>query len=1473
MHAINAFCRVGKILLLLCAFNLGVHGQSMTAEEELFISNSAEDFVSFGDFESALDLYSQLDSLRPGNANYAFKRGLCTYHAGDKPASLLYFLKAYKLGYRKPEIYLFLGKAYHFNFDLENAVYYLEEYLTILPADTLHYDFLRNEALSLKNQILSSKEILEKKLSVDIRNLGAAINSEYAEYVPISLGSDSVLVFTSRRSNSTGGKLAPDGLHYEDIYVSTRSAGGQWQTPDPFPQFNGSRHDANVAINKEGSVLYIFKANRNGDIFYSTRKQNSSWTKPRRVKGINSRHWEGSICLSPTEDTLYFSSDRPGGHGGSDIYYATREGSKWTNVRNLGSVINTELDEDAPYMYRDGKTFFFSSKGHGSIGGYDVFSIKHIEGQWSGLKNVGFPINSIADDIYFQLNSAASIGYFTSYRYSNFKESSIGEKDLFEIERPHSSPVYFVFKGRVFDEKTRDPIPAIVTIKNLEDTTAATQRLVVDINSGKFRTDLKFENRYRINVEVNGKVYFSKELYYPYQPDLFETFLDIPLRNVPVFKMKLTDVLLGEADSTANTILDDRKQETIVLVRKVPLNDPQLQELLTSQKIPALFRKRILEQLQGKVFADQPDEGNLVGDLIREMRETLPEEQPPVFYAKLDAESTNTVSNVSVAELLTGAGDDSINENAKRYESLSEEEKAVVERMVEALISNDDQAATSFDEVYYASLTPEERERINAIVASEADRLIANDSTLDEGDRDRAYRDLYSFIDNKGFKHNGNMPLRFSDKGAWGILHTIESTRFSHKESERIVFEGQVLFRNNQTPAGEVELLLTDDSGMIYSRRRTDHDGMIRFPDLIPGRRYHILVNDYAIVLLGYSRYVMRIVEMRANEEDYMAFYNKLTPEEKRSVDRIIAARLSENRGEGEKWNSGVAFDKLSDTDKNFIERVKKYVKASSMDNPDFFMDKKDAYYYDQYNSFLRESINQLIAEGITPDKRDSLFFDRLDSKEKGYIDKIMQGRSGRRTLFDDILSSQRESDYWYILDEIKCNSDTITGAVSISGRVLYKHKAPGQEIQVALMDEGRQIVSASVTDSSGYVLFTGLECGRSYKVMINTGSDIGNLADYSFSEQQTHHDVDRFLSSLSAEDKRMINRIIAIQLAGEQYQKEDSLHHRDLHTYKSLSPEGRKFIERLRHHLFSDSISAENARLTRSDNNTYYMLLAPDERDFINRVVVKTHFSEILKTQEVKLNGREKKYYDQLLLNEREVINKLLRQRRAERDIFAEDPVLITEKAWTLLDSISSQGVEADFQITGRILYAKDSTEATGIPVMITNERHDIIGIVSTDSTGLFVMKGVPPGNDYFILAQDKRNLFSMKPSYMLADLRMVLTKTDSSVLEILPVVYFDFNSYHIRAQELGKISEFVKTHGHETIVIMIEGHTDHVGSDAYNRQLSLKRARSVRDELVHRGFNPQLLRMKGSGESNRIYSGEKEGMNRRVEIIRIRP
>ncbi|MBS0000497.1 MAG: OmpA family protein, partial [Cyclobacteriaceae bacterium] len=239
---------------------------------------------------------------------------------------------------------------------------------------------------------------------------------------------------------------------------------------------------------------------------------------------INTANWESSACFSADGKYLYFTSDKPGGFGGADIYRAEiDESGKYGNVTNLGSTINTEYDEDAPQIHSDGKTLFFSSKGHKGLGGFDVYSTVFHEdmGSWETPRNVGYPINTPDDDIYFSLLANGATGYFSSYR-----NDSYGEKDIYMITRPGSVPTRFLMKMNLIDPFSGNQINARITINN----TRTGEKVFLDQNEsqqGKYVIPLDFETEYIFAIEATGYRFKEKKIFIDYRADIFEYVMNI----------------------------------------------------------------------------------------------------------------------------------------------------------------------------------------------------------------------------------------------------------------------------------------------------------------------------------------------------------------------------------------------------------------------------------------------------------------------------------------------------------------------------------------------------------------------------------------------------------------------------------------------------------------------------------------------------------------------------------------------------------------------------------------------------------------------------------------------------------------------------------------------------------------------------------------------------------------------------------
>jgi flagellar motor protein MotB len=1452
---------MGVMLIVLQGF-----GQQ---ENELdFLHNSAQDFIGFEDFESAREIYHLLDSLKPNQPEYLFYLGVTTFHAQDKPSSLLYFLKALRAGSVQPKLYYYLGLAYQFNYDLDNASYYLNKYRDALDQKARTYEVQLSEVNQLLSQVEQSKKMLDKRLSIDVENMGPLVNSSKADYVPISLRNDSILVYTSRRHGSTGGKVAHDGHHYEDIYQVVRKDSG-WSEPRLMPDFNSKHHDANVALSEDEQTMYIYKVKHKGDIYVSYHRGNHRWTKPKPVPGINTlKYWEGSIALSPTEDTIYFSSDRPGGYGGSDLYFAIRDAKgSWINVTNLGPTINTEQDEDSPYLYKDGRTLFFSSRGHTSIGGYDVFSVRLDSTRtWRDVRNLGFPINTVDDDIYFHLNSKASIGYFTSFRHSNFREKSIGEKDIFQIKRPYSSPVYFIFKGRVYDPDSREPLPAIVHLKDKHGK-LPDQSLVVDINSGKFRYDLKFDNRYELTVEIGDKLYHSQELYFPHQADMFETFLDIPLKDIPRFTVKLSEVLSEPVDQPREIPLDETKTSTVVLIRKVPFDDPDLKALLASKKIPVSFRKRLLQQLDGTPYLDDPEEGNPIENWDDDMPEM------PVLMTRLDGEEKTDIARMDIKSSLQQGNQPSPDwRDTTRLAALSETDRKIIDRLSDFVMSSDTSyQLKTVDELYYENLTQEELTRLNQLVAVNILKEYAKDSS-----RTEVVENLYRMIDYARTRIQANKPdIKLFNKAAWGILYTAEAGGFRQRTSSHYTLKGTVRHRATGSTVSNLKLLLTDDRGMVYTQTFTDSSGQVSFPDLSAGRRYHILVDDYAIFVLGQSRYQFTEWSMLASDEDYLSFYLNLSPEEKRSVDRIIARQLIDEHYANnpvQRYADDEAFDRLPQSEKDFISRVRKYLTAARMDESDFFMKRADAYRYEQTTIGSRDDLNRMVSRNIQPYQRDSAFYNKLSDVEKGFISRIKDNRKSRHLILEDIMISGEDADYWYILDELSTRHPQ--ERVNVHARVAHKKKVVTGKLQVALMDEMNQIVMVTETDEHGAFSLISVQANKRYKVLINTGGNIDNVYDYELRDVVLEAGDEDFYSQLSDREKRIIDRIIGVNLANESYRTNASMLNDDK-SFAQLSPEEQQLINRLRKHLFADTVTADNAHLQRQDNHAYYFGLARSERDFLNRYIVRANYDTV-KSGPFPLRDRDRRFYESLTDRQKQFVHHLQRQRKATSDLFAENPVLLADKAWHLLDSINAMAVGGmRMDIVGQVVNRETGAVAPDVPVMLSSATHEALGIVTSDSNGNFSFKNVTERELLYLLAEGKRSLISQKSDLMLSGLRLIVhpdsTGKPQEVWASLPadtlIVYFNFDSDKLTQATQQKLREWLSSLRGTRVVVVIEGHTDAVGSDHYNMQLSRKRSLAVSEFVLKAGQSIEV-KLRHYGERKPRYNGKRSALNRRVEL-----
>ena len=420
---------------------------------------NAEDLFEVKDYYSASKILADLYKKHDGYAPLNYKLAVSYYKLKDAPNASNFFEKT-KNDY--PDSYFYLAKIYLENEDTKKALKALNEFSKAKSPTEFH----SKDAEKLRNTIAYAEQAIANPENVTIENLGPNINTVYAEYVPVITIDEQTMYFTSRRMHKNN-KIDPTGQPFEDIYMSEKTADG-WGKAVLLPgDVNTDLHDACVGLSSNGDIMFTFKTSENffGNLYQSTRK-NGKWSKPEKMgKNINGEQSnETSASISMDGNTIYFSSDREGGYGGFDIYRVVKlPNGVWSEAKNLGPTINTEYNEEAPFIHPDGNSLYFSSEAHENMGGYDVFVSRKTDEGWTNPKNLGYPTNTTKDDIFFVITPDERHGY-----YSTEKEDGYGLQDIYMINYLEKRLRSSVVKGLAKDKSTGKPIVAVASLMEVE---------------------------------------------------------------------------------------------------------------------------------------------------------------------------------------------------------------------------------------------------------------------------------------------------------------------------------------------------------------------------------------------------------------------------------------------------------------------------------------------------------------------------------------------------------------------------------------------------------------------------------------------------------------------------------------------------------------------------------------------------------------------------------------------------------------------------------------------------------------------------------------------------------------------------------------------------------------------------------------------------------------------------------------------
>jgi len=522
-------------------------------------------------FKEARDYYLSAYNYNSNNAELNYKIGICYLFTDNKFTAIKYLKKAYTTKPNvSPDIRYMLARAYHYAMDFDNAILEYKAYFESLPPKQKEQE--KKKIAKYIEECENGKKLIENPLRVVILNAGKEINSEYDDYANIISNDDKELYFTSRRPVSEKSKRNKLDLKYfENIYY-TKNIDGKWKPCERLPKnINGKINQNNVGslfYNPVNKTLYIYIGKENkGDIYYSEYK-NNKWTKPKPLTKINSKYRETSFCMSKDGNTIYFISDNPKlSIGGLDIFVTKKEGNKFTKPINIGQHINTIYDEYSISLADNDSVLYFSSKGHNTIGGFDIFRTRlSPTGIWSNPENIGYPINTPDDDIFYSVASNNKEAY-----YSTIRENSIGGFDIYKIvflgkEKkfimkeilnpiagiPIKDNIFFtlpdkleidtslVMKGRIYDKENNKNIVAKMSIidkdlsKVVSTTISDTIGYIIRIPVAKkygIEISAKGYMLYLSDIDLSGESYL-KEIIKDFGIERIEVGAKVILRNI-----------------------------------------------------------------------------------------------------------------------------------------------------------------------------------------------------------------------------------------------------------------------------------------------------------------------------------------------------------------------------------------------------------------------------------------------------------------------------------------------------------------------------------------------------------------------------------------------------------------------------------------------------------------------------------------------------------------------------------------------------------------------------------------------------------------------------------------------------------------------------------------------------------------------------------------------------------------------------
>jgi len=503
--------RIIGLILLLALVSFGLQAQTYTTQKKLKgkqqkLFERAESAARAEQFEVAIEMLDKLLQDVPDFADGYYLRAGVKFELRQRAEAeadfeqLLQIAPDYNIRaiYRLARTELVLGKY-------SEAAEHFEAYLAKNPKSEVR----RKLAKKLLEDAKFAAKAVANPVPFTPKSLGGNINTERQEYLPSFTADGDYLVYTTRINGQ------------EDFFFS-RKKDGEWEVGRPLKQLNTPLNEGAQSISADGRLL-VFTSCASGmsggscDLYYSV-YENTTWTRPEKMPGlINTKYWESQPSLSADGQTLYFASDRPGGLGRRDIWKSEQQADgEWGKPVNLGPTINTSEQDQCPFLHPDGETLYFCSDGWPGMGGNDLFFSRKSENQWAKPTNLGYPINTVANEGTLVVSLDGQTAYFATDKNTLTTRNNQASSQLLVNNDIYSFPLYKAaqplpvtyVKGAVFDSRNKEKLAANIIIFDL--TTGQEHTRITTNETGEFLATLPQGKDYALNISKKGYLFFSE---------------------------------------------------------------------------------------------------------------------------------------------------------------------------------------------------------------------------------------------------------------------------------------------------------------------------------------------------------------------------------------------------------------------------------------------------------------------------------------------------------------------------------------------------------------------------------------------------------------------------------------------------------------------------------------------------------------------------------------------------------------------------------------------------------------------------------------------------------------------------------------------------------------------------------------------------------------------------------------------------